>query len=480
MSLLLQICSLTDCKKRSKIAVYPEDWVHEQNPAMEGRISCISFAVHEMEKTLWYHMVKEKGESTLEINKKAFRNLFLGIAGCIFLYWMLHEEERVRRIFQTVSDVFFPFALGACLAFILNVPMRVFERMLRKIEKTPLRRGIALVLTIFVVALVLTLVFWLLIPQISATVQSLIPQMLNFFNKIEKNLMDFLNNNPELLEYVQTKTDLSSFDWDKILEKAVSFVSSSVSTIANGAFSAIGSVAGTLVDVVIGIVFAVYCLFRKEILARQGRRILYALLKERVSDEIVRIMRLTNSTFSNFLSGQCIEVLILGCMFAISMAIFQMPYIPLVSVLVAVTAFIPVVGAFVGCVLGAFFILVDNPIQAVWFVVMFLVIQQIEGNLIYPKVVGNSIGLPGMWVLVAVTVGGELMGIAGMFLMIPLASVLYTLAREFTNARLSLKGIPLEKLQNQPLELKPKFRKKRKQAVQVSAEENKTSEESNS
>jgi predicted PurR-regulated permease PerM len=147
-------------------------------------------------------------------------------------------------------------------------------------------------------------------------------------------------------------------------------------------------------------------------------------------------------------------------MFAISMAIFRMPYIPLVSVLVAVTAFIPVVGAFIGCIFGAFFILVDNPIQAVGFVVLFLVIQQIEGNLIYPRVVGNSIGLPGMWVLLAVAVGGELMGVAGMFIMIPLASVIYVLLSEITNVRLQRRNIDQEKLQPQPLETKSHLKKK--------------------
>ena len=154
-------------------------------------------------------------------------------------------------------------------------------------------------------------------------------------------------------------------------------------------------------------------------------------------------------------------VCILGAMFAVGMAIFRMPYIPLVSVLVAVTAFIPVVGAWIGCVLGAFFIFVDNPMLAVWFVVLFLIIQQIEGNLIYPKVVGNSIGLPGMWVLVAVSVGGALLGVAGMFLMIPFVSVLYTLLREVTNQRLSERPVCAEKLMHQPPELRYRLKEKR-------------------
>ena len=159
--------------------------------------------------------------------------------------------------------------------------------------------------------------------------------------------------------------------------------------------------------------------------------------------------------------------MILGGLFAVAMAVFRMPYIPLVSVVIAVTALIPVVGAFVGCVVGAFFILVNNPLQALTFIAMFLVIQQLENNLIYPRVVGTSIGLPGMWVLVAVTIGGELMGVAGMLVMIPLASVLYSLAREFTNRRLEERGIPREKLQDQPAVIKSRFEENREKKERI-------------
>ena len=213
----------------------------------------------------------------------------------------------------------------------------------------------------------------------------------------------------------------------------------------------------------IAIVFSIYCLFQKETLARQGRKILYAFIKESRADYMIHVLRLTNSTFSNFLSGQCIEVCILGAMIAIAMAILRMPYIPLVSVLVAVTAFIPIVGAWAGCILGAFFMLVNDPMQAVWFAVMFLVVQQIEGNLIYPKVVGTSIGLSGMWVLVAVAVGGELFGVVGMLLMIPFASVIQTIAREIVGSRLAKRPIDAEKLTPQPPELSSKLKEKRTQ-----------------
>ena len=184
-------------------------------------------------------------------------------------------------------------------------------------------------------------------------------------------------------------------------------------------------------------------------------------ITRRTADYIVRIMRLSNATFSSFLAGQCIEVLILGVLFAVAMSIFGMPYIPLVSVVIAITAFIPVVGAWVGCVFGAFFIFVADPVQAFWFVIMFIILQQVENNLIYPKVVGTSIGLSGMWVLVAVAIGGQLMGVVGMFLMIPIVSVFYTLLREHTNHRLHLREIDGEKLQVQPPELSAKAKKKK-------------------
>lgn len=397
----------------------------------------------------------------MTIDKKTIRNIFLGVISCIVLYWLLHEPERFKGVIGTVAGIVSPFLAGAGLAFILNVPMRAIEGLLKGIRKTGLRRVLAVLLTFVALLLVLALVFYLLIPQIIQTIETLIPQLINFVNDAEKWVNEFLQDNPELMKWITDNTDLENFDWATILQRALTMVGDSVSKIVVGAFSAIGSITGAIVDAVIALVFALYCLFRKEILARQGRRLLYAFIPERGADEIIRVLRLTNSTFSNFLSGQCVEVCILGAMFAVSMAIFRMPYIPLVSVLVAVTAFIPLVGAFVGCVFGAFFIMVDDPILAVWFVIMFLVIQQIEGNMIYPRVVGSSIGLPGMWVLVAVAFGGELMGVAGMFLMIPIASVAYTLLGEFTGKRLKKRGIAEEKLQDHPPELKSRFKEKR-------------------
>ena len=397
----------------------------------------------------------------MHIDRKTLRNVFIGVGICIVLYWLLHETEQVKSIYRVLKGVVSPFVLGASLAFIINVPMRAIEGHLKGITKAKLRRLVAVLLTFVAILLVLTVVFLLLIPQMVSTIQSLLPKLYTFVTNVGYQITDYMEKNPQAMEWIAANTELENLDWASLAQKVISMVGTSVTRIIESAFAAIGSVTGALVDVVIAVVFALYCLFQKETLARQGRKLLYAFLPEKFSDGIVRILRLTNATFSNFLSGQCVEVCILGCLFAVSMAIFRMPYIPLVSVLVAVTAFIPVVGAWVGCVLGAFFILVANPIQAVWFVVMFLVLQQIENNMIYPRVVGTSIGLSGMWVLVAVAVGGELMGVAGMFLMIPVASVLYTLLSEAVVKRLDGMDIDPEKLKEHPPELTKSFQRSR-------------------
>lgn len=397
----------------------------------------------------------------MQIEKKTVRNIFMVAVGAIAFYWILHETEQFKNLWSALVDVLSPFVLGAAIAFIMNVPMRAVERQLTFIRKDGLRRTLSIILTLVLFVLVIAGVIWLLVPQITETIQSLIPKLTDFFLRMEKLLFEFLSDNPQLLQWVSSTTGLQSFDWSGLIQKAVTMLKDSVSVIATGAFSAVGGVTSAVVNIVIGLVFSLYCLARKEILARQGRRILYAFLPERFCDESIRVLRLTNSTFSNFISGQCLEALILGCLFAVAMAIFKLPYIPLISVLIAITALVPIVGAFVGCILGAFFILVNDPLQALIFVAMFLVLQQIEGNLIYPKVVGTSIGLPGMWVLVAVTVGGDLMGIAGMLVMIPISSVLYTLMREFTSKRVEERQIDPDKLRDHPPELKSKFKENR-------------------
>ena len=386
----------------------------------------------------------------MHIDRKTLRQVFLGVAACIVLYWLLHETERVKSVWNFIINLISPFLVGSALAFVLNVPLRGIERWFGFVKKNSLRRSISIVLTFAFVAVVIYFVVRLLLPQLIDTVQSLVLQLPVFLNNVVEKVKEFLADHPKIMTWVQSNTNMEDIDWSGLVEKAVSLAGDGATVLIAGVFSVIGALFTGVFNAVISLVFAVYCLARKEILARQFRRLAYSFLPERFCDKSIRVLRLTNSTFSNFISGQFIEACILGSLFAIVMSIFRMPYIPLISVLIAVTALIPIVGAFVGCVLGAFFILVNDPMQAVWFVIMFLALQQFENNVIYPKVVGKSVGLPGMWVLLAVTVGGEIMGVAGMLLMIPVTSVLYSLLREITAKRLDTRCIDNSKLQDQP------------------------------
>ena len=408
-----------------------------------------------------------------ELNKKNIRRLLLVALSCIFFYWLLHETERVAAVFSVIKKIAAPFVAGATVAFILNVPMRAFENLLKGIKNNTLRRVVAIVLTLIALLLVLALVFWLLIPELVETIQSLIPTLETFGKDMVQKAIVFVQDHPEMQEWFGT-LDLQSLNIGTLVQKLLSWMGSSLEKIITGTFTTIGIVASALMNILIAVVFAIYCLFQKENLARQGRKLLYAFLPEKKSDWVIHTLRLTNSTFANFLSGQCVEVCILGVMFAVSMAILRMPYIPLISVMIAVTAFIPIVGAWVGCAFGAFLILVANPPQALLFVILFVVLQEIENNLIYPKVVGTSIGLSGMWVLVAIAVGGELFGVIGMFLMIPMTSVIQTVLREFTAARLANNDVVPEKLEPQPPEIRSKFTPKKKK---VKVKEQKASAE---
>ncbi len=397
----------------------------------------------------------------MQIDKKTMRNLFLCVLGGIVLYWLIMDTKRVSMLADYVWGLVAPFAVGTTIAFIFNVPMRAVEKEFSFIRNDGLRRTISILITLLLFALVIAFVIFLLVPQISLTAQSIMSRLPDFVMREVSNLMNFLDENPYLKDWVMEYTDLESIDWTSLIQKVIAFLGERITSVFDSAFSAIGSVTNGIVNTFLSIVFAFYVLSRKEILARQGRRIVYSLFSEKTADQIVRITRLTNTTFSNFISGQCLEAVILGLLFAVSMALLKLPYISLVSVIISVTALVPLVGAFLGCALGCLFILVESPVQALTFLVLFLVLQQVEGNMIYPRVVGTSIGLPGMWVLVALSVGGELMGVAGMLVMIPLASVLYALMREFTQDRLVERDIPDYKLVDHPPELRSRFKENR-------------------
>ncbi len=378
----------------------------------------------------------------MDWNRDQIKQRLLVVCGGVAFFCALQDLPAVAGALRWVLGILSPFLAGGAIAFILNVPMRAVETCLPKGKRwKPFRRPLALILTLAAVSGVVTLAACVISPGVGDAVRSITGQLPAAIQRVQEQLAALETWLPQL----ETLAADLQFDWKALSEKAVSLVRDwGGGLVSSGGVLMAGVVSGVS-TFVIGLIFSFYVLMQKERLARQGRQVLYALLPESWADKTLEVLRLSNCTFSSFLSGQCVEAVILGTLFVVAMTIFRMPYALLVGVLIALTALIPVVGAFIGCVVGALLIAVMNPWQAVGFVVLFLVLQQIEGNLIYPHVVGGSVGLPSIWVLAAVTLGGKLMGIAGMLFFIPLCSVLYALFRDFVKDRLKARSIPAKK-----------------------------------
>ena len=290
-------------------------------------------------------------------------------------------------------------------------------------------------MTIAVLIGVVVLVMFVVIPELTKTSLSLGKTIQAFVPEAQRFLEELFTDNSEVRAWL----DSLNLDVDQIMNSAVSFFQNGAGNVLNSTVSAIGSIVSGVTTFVIAFVFACYVLLQKEKLRVQVQKVLYAFLPDKKVESVMEVCSLTSKTFSSFLAGQCVEALILGTMFFVVMSIINMPYALLVGVLIAFTALIPIFGAFIGCFVGAFLILMVDPLQALIFVIMFLVLQQIEGNFIYPKVVGSSVGLPSIWVLAAVTIGGSLMGVVGMLIFIPIVSVIYTLFRSSVYKRLGKK-----------------------------------------
>lgn len=338
----------------------------------------------------------------------------------------------VLGAFVKLLGMLAPFLLGGAIAFVLNVPMRFIEKQIRPGKPCKGRRAVSLTLALLAVAGILVIVMVLVVPEIFTTLKGLQSSVPVFFANAQEQLEHFFAGNPDIVTYINS----IEVNWEQLMQQTIAFLSDGAGTVLSTTFSAAMSIVNGVTCFGIGLIFAIYILLQKEVLARQSRKLLQAFLPERTAAQISEVAVLTEHTFSNFLTGQCVEAVILGSMFFVVLTILKMPYALLIGVLIAFTALIPVFGAFIGCAVGAFLILIANPVQALVFIGVFLVLQQIEGNLIYPHVVGNSVGLPSIWVLVAVTLGGSMMGILGMLIFIPLVSVFYTLLRNQVNARL--------------------------------------------
>lgn len=357
----------------------------------------------------------------------------IGIAAaCILIFLGVQNIHIVANAVSWCTGLVSPLIVGFAFAVILNVPMRFFESHLWKNTTKPfwqkMRRPIAFIISLIAIIGILVGVIWLIIPELIEAIKVIVQGIVVFVKQLSSM------SEAELAE-LPLGSLLLSVDWDKLLESLQTWLKNQSGTIVNTAFGTISSLVGGIFDFFISFIFAIYILFSKDKLKAQLKRMIGAWLPKSFGDWAIHAASITNANFRNFISGQSLEAVILGVLCMIGMLILQIPYAPMVGVLVGVTALIPVVGGFIGAIVGAFMILTVDPVKAVIFIVYLLILQQLEGNLIYPKVMGSRVNLPGMWILAAVTIGGGIAGPIGMLLSVPIASTLYVLIKEATLKR---------------------------------------------
>ena len=385
----------------------------------------------------------------MKYNKQEIKTIILIAFACIAFYLGLKNLNVVVGAGRYLLGILAPFILGAAMAFVLNVLMAKIETKI--FEKHGLiprgRRAVSLILTLVIVFGLIAVVMCTIIPQMGQTLITIGKKMPSAYASFRV----WMDANMGYLTSLGNMADNLSVSWEEIIKKLSGWFQNIAGEMIDGGINLATAVVGAVVNFVIGFIFAIYILLAKEKLAGQFKQAMYACLGESRTDKVLDVCRLSSNTFSGFISGQCLEACIIGLMFFVTMTILRMPYAMLISVVIAFTALIPIVGSTIGCVVGVLLILMENPMQAVGFIVMFLIIQQVEGNLVYPHVVGNSVGLPSIWVLAAISIGGNLMGVLGMLIFIPLCSVFYALFRTYVKGKLTVSGINPEKWQRSGL-----------------------------
>ncbi len=398
------------------------------------------------------------------MNRRRFFRTFFAAAGLVVLYCMLQKLSVVGAGIGWILGIFSPVFTGFMIAFVLNLPMRGLEKLwdksglwLKRIfakqkrknkngasgpkDVQPgkvsrvLRRPMCLLISILIILAILSGVVAIVLPEIGNAVMLLVDGVPVWMERVKKWGMEYAEAYPVISEVISEL----NIDWETTAKSLLNLIGEGTIGVVGSTFSSVISAFGGIVDFVIALIFGIYVLLNKETLSRQINRLFRAFLPERVREMVLHVARTSHGIFCAFIAGQCTEAVILGSLCSIGMLIFRFPYAAMIGVLVGVTALIPVVGALIGAGVGAFLILMTDPFQALMFLVYIVILQQIEGNVIYPKVVGSSVGLPAMWVLAAVTIGGGIGGIVGMLFAVPTVSVLYTLLREVTAKRLEKK-----------------------------------------
>ena len=380
----------------------------------------------------------------MNLDKKGTFKLLGIIFLSILFYAAITNLSIVISLLETVLKVIAPIMAGIAIAFLLNMPLKFFEcRVFKKLTYyskskvwKKIKRPVCLALSVILVLAFITVLIVIIAPQLVEALKSFFGELPGYMDALDIWLNDMI----ERLHLPMNDVHFN-INWNVISTKVLELFNDNQQSITDMTIGVILDIGTGLFNLVFGFIFAVYILASKERLSRSARRLAFSVFKQERAKSLLKFSTLANKAFTGFVTGQTIEMLTIGVLCFIGMLILKMPYALLVSVIIAITAFIPVFGPIIGTVIGAFIILIVSPMKAIWFVVFILILQQIESNVIYPKIMGKSVGLPGLWVLVAVTVFGGLWGILGIVISIPICSVLYALFDSWMSKRLIERNI---------------------------------------
>ena len=398
-------------------------------------------------------------ESVVHVNKFSIKKIILIMLGLIIFYLAIKNIAVVTSYIGTFISYFTPFILGAALAFVINVPMTKIEGFLfKKVPEDPktrlqkcasaLKRPVSMLIALILVFGVIVLAGVIIVPQVASGLESLAAALPGAMDRLQ----EWIDSNAHKINVVENLMNKVDIDLDSVGRELANTAKGWATAILDSGFSTVSNIVNGIFQFVIGLVFAIYILLQKEKLGRQGKQIVYAAFSEKTADKIMYITGMTRDVFKGFISGQCVDGIINAILFFIILTILGIPYAVMLSIFSGFMAMIPIIGSFIGAGVGVIIVLIMDPSQVLYFIIMYIIVQQIDGNVIYPLIAGNSMGLPSIWVLMAVTVGGSMMGILGMILFIPICSVLYKLTRHYVLRRLKDNDVPDEKWEK-PLEL---------------------------
>ncbi|MDD6489613.1 MAG: AI-2E family transporter [Clostridia bacterium] len=396
----------------------------------------------------------------MDLNKKNLKKIFFLCVGVILVYLALQNMNIVFQFLGWIIYVLMPFIIAGCMTFFLNVPLKAIEkRLFRSKDGKPVstakekaRRPVAIVLSLAFFILIIGILLIIVIPELSNSIQMLANSVPSALQRLQEWVNDLCKQNETINNFVSGL----SIDWNLISTTLMNFLKNDAANFVGSVMNMLTSVVSIVVNVFLGIVLSIYTLMRKEKLSSDFKKLIYSILPMKTCDYIVEVAALTNQSFYNCITGQMAECVILGSLTALGMTIFGFPYAPLVGVLIAILSWIPMFGVGIGIVVGALLILTVSPVQTFWFVIFMICLQQIEGNLIFPRVVGSNIGLPPIFLVSAIVIFSNFFGIIGLLVSGAVTSVLYALLRRFVYTRIKERNIPKEKYEvvNSSAELK--------------------------